>query len=350
LRKNGLVNPCLVIYDVCVIFLGIGHLNKILVSITLLIFFATSMFSSQSAFAGGVCFTDSDCTANDGKECTGPVECIAAICVQPPLTGTTCGSGPDPNGCSGQDFCLVGFCTANHVLPGISCDNGDGQVCTGACTGGGSCVTAPGTGESCDDGAQCTGGDICAAGECIGSPLISGVSCNNGDGQECTGACNAFGSCLTAPATRGSCDDGNSCTAGDRCSAGVCDPGVPLTGTDCGAGGTECSAQDTCQGGECIPNDLADGATCGVGGTECSAQDTCQAGTCIPNDEPNNTSCDDGELCTIGELCTDGVCGMGTVNPIPACFPDDDDDDEDDDDEDDDDEEEEEDDDNDDDD
>jgi len=304
------------------------------------------MFSSQSAYAGGPCFIDSNCSGNgqnqDGNPCTGVIQCFFGVCAQPPLsgnscndgvqcttsdtcavgvcvgvpntgnlcgdqtstqcngpdtcivgtctnpnlktgnscndgvlcttgdicvvgvcvgepnTGNSCGAGPDPNGCSGRDLCLLGVCSPNHVLPGISCNNGDGQTCTGACNGSGSCVTAPGTGESCDNENQCTS-DVCEAGFCVGFPLISGTSCDNGDGQECTGACNAIGSCVTAPATRGSCSDGNSCTAGDRCSAGVCDPGGPLTGTDCGAGGTECSGQDTCQGGECIPNDLADG-------------------------------------------------------------------------------------------
>ena len=250
------------------------------------------MFSSQSAFAGGLCFTDNDCTADDGKECTGPVECIAGVCVQPPLTDTKCGSGPDPNGCSGQDLCVVGFCIfPNHVPIGISCNNGDGQTCTGACNGSGSCGNGPGTGESCDDGAECTIADSCVVGECVGSIQLPGTSCDNGDGQTCTGACNVIGSCITAPATSGSCDDGNSCTAGDRCSAGVCDPGIPLTGTDCGAGGTECSNQDTCVDG-----------------------------TCQPNDKPDDTSCDDGELCTTDELCKDGVCAIGTINPIPACI------------------------------
>jgi len=341
-------------------------------SVSLLVFFATSMFNSQSAFAGGVCLFDSNCSGNgqnrDGNPCTGVIQCFLGVCAQPPLsgnscndgvqcttsdtcavglcvgvpntgntcgdqtsttcngpdtciagtctnpnlktgnpcddgfecttsdtcavgvcvgvpnTGNNCGAGPDPNGCSGQDGCIAGFCVfRNDVLLGISCDNGDGQVCTGACNGFGSCGDGPGTGESCDDGAECTIADSCVVGECVGSIQLPGTSCDNGDGQTCTGACNVIGSCITAPATSGSCDDGNSCTFGNRCNAGVCDPGVPLTGTDCGAGGTECSNQDTCVDG-----------------------------TCQPNDKP--------DLCTVDELCKDGVCEMGTINPIPACI------------------------------
>jgi len=264
--------------------------------VSLLVFFATSMFSSQSAFAGGVCFTDNDCTANDGNECTGPVECFAGICVQPPLTDTDCGSGPDPNGCSGQDICVAGSCIfPNHVPIGVSCNNGDGQTCTGACNGFGSCGNGPGTGEPCDDGAQCTIGDSCVVGECVGSPKSLGTACN----------------------------DDNSCTSGDSCNlVGVCNPGVPLTGTDCGAGGTQCSAQDTCDSGTCVPSDLTGGTACGDStNTECKNPDSCDgSGNCQSNDEPDNTSCDDGELCTIDELCKGGICTMGTINTIPACI------------------------------
>ena len=184
------------------------------------------MFSSQSAFAGGVCFTDSNCSANDGNECTKPVECIAGICVQLPFaTGTTCGSGPSQNGCSNQDFCIAGSCFANHVLPGVSCDNGDGQACTGACSGGGTCRTAPGTGASCNDENECTIGDSCVVGACTGSLSFPGTTCDNGDGQECTGACNVIGSCITAPASGGVCDDGNECTSISFCDEGVCESG-----------------------------------------------------------------------------------------------------------------------------
>ncbi len=387
-------------------------MNKILVLVSLCVFFATSMFSSQSAFAGGVCLFDSNCSNNgqnlDGNPCTGVVQCVLGVCAQPPSsgascndgvqcttsdtcvvgvcvgvpntgnlcgdqtstqcngpdtciagtctnpnlktgnscndgfecttsdtcavglcvgvpnTGMNCGSGPSSNGCSNQDFCVAGFCTPNHVLPGVSCDNGDGQACTGSCSGGGTCLTSPGTGASCDDANECTIADSCVAGACLGSINQPGTSCDNGDGQECTGACNVIGSCITAPATSGNCDNGNECTILDSCNAGVCETGFGLTGDDCGAGGTECSAQDTCDSGTCVPNDLTAGTACGDSSDgECINPDSCDGiGSCQSNDEPDNTSCDDGELCTIDEFCKDGECGMGTETPILACMDD----------------------------
>ncbi len=350
------------------------------------------MFSSQSAFAGGLCFNDGDCTNNgqdsDGNQCTSVVQCvgetggiiptpgacaqpprtgscndglqcttgdicIALVCVGAPNTGNSCNDGFEcttsdtcvaglcaglpntgnlcgsqtPTQCDGQNRCLVGTCTdPNFVLPGVSCDNGDGQTCTGACNGIGSCATAPGTGENCNDSNECTSGDICAAGQCVGLPNVN--SCN--DSLECTsGDVCVAGSCVGIPLTLGSnCGDaGTACTNQDTCDLfGTCvDNGVQNNGNSCGSSSdTECSNADTCFNGQCNPNNESGGTSCGDAGTECTNQDSCDgSGTCNDNGLATaGTSCDnDGDECTQDICNSAGACDNGPfIEDEIACF------------------------------
>jgi len=92
----------------------------------LLVFLVTSMFSSQSAFAGGSCFFDIDC--DDGNVCTNN-ECLGAFfgpipfpgsCFNTPNVGTQC-DDEDPN--TQNDICEAGVCSG--VTPGgFSCGLG----------------------------------------------------------------------------------------------------------------------------------------------------------------------------------------------------------------------------------
>ena len=124
-------------------------------------------------------------------------------------------------------------------------------------------------------GNQCSG-----SGDCVSNNICLSGFCENGG---------LFGHdhCIFVVNTR-PCNDNNVCTLNDFCSGGSC---RSFTSLDCNDG-------NVCTDDICNP-----------------------ASGCM---NPNNVAvCDDGELCTIDEFCTDGVCGMGTVNPIPACFPDD---------------------------
>jgi len=129
------------------------------------------MFSSQPAFAGSSCSTifdigdscdDGDsCTTSDvcvsvgactglpntgnscddGRQCTTGDTCAVGLCVGALNTGNLCGDQTSTT-CNGPDRCVVGFCTnPNFEAPGVSCDNLDGQTCTGACNGIGSSST-----------------------------------------------------------------------------------------------------------------------------------------------------------------------------------------------------------------
>ena len=85
------------------------------------------------------------------------------------------------------------------------------------------------------------------------------------------------GSCAPTPINEGNtCDDANPCTENDTCASGVCG------GTD-----RDCSAIDSdCVVGVCDPDD----------------------GSCGPEPINEGGNCDDGELCTINNVCSRGVC------------------------------------------
>ncbi len=196
-----------------------------------MVFFATSMFSSQSAFAGGLCLSDTEC--NSAPTCQ---------------TGGECG----------KDF--PGVCGYDNESDGTTCD--DGNDCRGPdeCDGAGTCRGPP-TFGSCDDGNDCTVSDSCQGfrdpdignfplGICDGDP-VSGAPCNDGDGNECTGVC----------------------------STGECFPTALGDGSSCGAGGTECSNQDTCVSGSCQPNDKPDDTSCDDGEL-CTIGELCTDGVC----------------------------------------------------------------------
>jgi len=153
-------------------------LNKILISIALLIFFATSMFNVQPAYAGGLngngCSSNTDCGIVDA--------CTPEVC---DLLTNTCVPGPQDPGCCLDDSQCVDF-----------------DVCTpGVCNQFNVCDQTPLPGccasdSDCDDANQCTD-DMC--------DLLTNICSNPND-----------------PAGT-PCDDGEICTEPDECDgAGTC--------------------------------------------------------------------------------------------------------------------------------
>ena len=349
--------------------MGFGNLKKIL---------AFSVFSvlllapagSQLAFSShGFCSSDSQC--NDQNPCTndncsgiGP----ARFCTHfgsPSLSGNTCGDQTTTQ-CSNPNTCnSLGGCSARNTSGSCNDSNActSSDICVAGICGGN---PVPQIGRPlCDDGKECTIGDQCGAlGGCIGDPIgqigdscgpIPTDSCNSG------GLCGAIGNCVNVPFTGLPCDDNDSnvCTTGfcntsiftsggatcdaiptpglpcgetargcflaDLCDgSGVCQTDLPAVGLPCNDNNS-CTGADFCNtSGDCNGIPVLQGTLCGNSAdNDCTNPDRCNGqGTCQSNDEPDDTSCDDGEVCTIGELCIDGVCGMGTTNPILACMPD----------------------------
>ena len=200
----------------------------------------------------------------------------------------------------------------------------DGNLCTDdSCSLTGRCTNPPNT-SPCEDGNACTTPDFCSFGTCLSGPPRD---CS--DGKSCTAdTCDPLSGCENPPIP-GPCEDGNACTEGDLCSAGVCVSGSAL---ECDDGNSctddtcdvalgciqtpnsascddvdACTTGDICSDSSCVgtPLDCDDGDVC--------TTDSCTAGVCgyVQNSAP----CDDGDACATGDVCSNGVCvASGTLD------------------------------------
>ncbi|MCA9518863.1 MAG: hypothetical protein KC635_28200, partial [Myxococcales bacterium] len=136
--------------------------------------------------------------------------------------------------------------------------------------------------DPCDDGNPCTANDRCTAGVCRGAPVAVD------DGDACTtDACDVESGVTHEPNVDIPCDDGDACTADGHCSVDGCVGAPPIDCDD----GNPCTS-DTCDAATgcawAFNSDACDD------GDACTAGDTCAAGSCVGT----GVSCDDGDACT----------------------------------------------------
>ena len=275
---------------------------------------------------GDHCDANGNCAAGLAKGCDDGQPCTADSCN--PTTGACVNTAQDAvpcndgSACTKGDACAQGGCNGAPVL----CD--DGNPCTvDGCDVKTGCSHEPltaGTGKpaACDDGSACTSGDACAAGVCVGVAAGSagGPTCDDGD--PCTkDGCDADKGCTHAPLADGTpCDDGLPCSKGDACTAGACKAkelggcGCKLD-SDCADDGDLCNGVPTCDTSGAVgvcKAPVGGGVVCKDGGPcAVSACDPAK-GTCSTTLKPDNTPCDaDGDLCTVGDACSGGVCAIG---------------------------------------
>ena len=245
--------------------------------------------------ATAACTTNPDCQALCGE-----VQCIDGVCVE---GSPNC---PAPGQCQ-QGYCdPVSGCAVQNLADGTSCSDGDASTgpdeCqAGVCVGAGPSCTSD---AQCGDGNACTGSERCVLGTCWpGTPL----SCGSG-GQCQTGYCDTLFGCQLDDLPDGTpCNDGDSGTTDDACSAGVCEGGGTVA--DCFSDG-DCSNGDLCDGSEqCISGTCVSGAP-----PSCSVSDECRIGSCdafagcVVDNASDGTSCDDGDSATENDRCFSGVC------------------------------------------
>ena len=110
-----------------------------------------------------------------------------------------------------------------------------------------------------------------------------------------------------------SCDDGKPCT-GDGCNAEFgCVHVVRPDNYTCGAS-IGC-ALDRCLGGACTKVPIADGAGCNDGDS-CTASDKCNTGVCAGQPSlADKTPCSDSDRCTTADQCDKGAC-TGSVGKV----------------------------------
>ena len=225
-------------------------------------------------------------------------------------TGESCDDGNTTNG----DCCSS---TCQFESAGTVCRASAGQCdVQEVCDGAGFCpadIVVP-NGTSCNDGNSCTQTDACSAGLCNGT---NPIACAPLDQCHVAGTCDpATGACSNPNAADGTtCSDGDSCTQTDTCQTGTCTGASPVvcTATD------QCHIAGTCDPatGVCSNPNAADGTTCSDG-DGCTQTDTCTAGTCSG---ANPVTCTALDQCHVAGTCDSatGTCSNPTVADGTAC-------------------------------
>ena len=168
--------------------------------------------------------------------------------------------------------------------------------------------------SGCLNSADCDDENLCTDDECLSNGECSHVAVDCDDSNVCTDdLCNPLEGCFYPPVsvTTG-CNDGNVCTGGDACEAGIC------TGTDipdCCRDESDCDDAEWCTDDSCDENNV-----CAYSPVDCSIQnDACWVGSCDSLASmcvAALVSCDDLNVCT-EDLC-DSVTGCynpPTTNP-----------------------------------
>ncbi|MFH1531578.1 MAG: hypothetical protein ABIK09_12695 [Pseudomonadota bacterium] len=278
---------------------------------------------------GGCAHAPNTAACDDGIPCTVEDACAEGLCVgQPnscdddnpctfdgcePVTGACLHEAAvipcnDENACTTNDFCVAGFCNGINLL---ACD--DGNPCTDdGCAPQSGCVHTPND-APCDDGEACTPTDSCLEGICTGLEnvcLCEGTTdCQPlQDNDLCNGSLACIdGLCQIAPETVVSCDDPDP----DDCVEFKCDPATGGCQAKSKGNGGTCDDHDVCTLGEsCLTGLCAPAETVNCGDGELCTADTCDPGEGCQT-IPSLAPCNDGDPCTLGDACTEGLLCVG---------------------------------------
>lgn len=224
-----------------------------------------------------VCIVDTDCPYFPCKNGT----CQNGVCAYTNQDDALFGCN-DLNFCNGQEFCHAGTC----IL---------------------------GVPPSCDDHNECTV-DTCANDQCIHTPTPN-ITCMNGDMCATNAQCDGEGHCLSV--SRIECEDVDECLMSLGCNAesGACEYEAKADGSPC-SDDNLCTVESICLSGVCNAVKLRN----------CSSDYSCErdgvcdvfTGKCLEPSSCDVRSCDDGLLCTLGDLCADGECRPGVYSVCDA--------------------------------
>ncbi len=306
--------------------------------------------------AAGSCGGVRVCGASGLSACSGMVPAPESCNGQDDDCNGQTDEGPlcdDGNPCTVGDVCQAGACK-----PGIAKPCDDQNDCTDdACDkANGKCTYAPSDGVACSDGNPCTQGEKCAAGVCLGGvaqpcPCSNNSDCGSQeDGDPCNGTlycdpkvskCSVNPSTVVTCPTTGNtctssscvpktgqcevanlpdsttCSDGLAWTEGDNCQGGKCAAGVATKLCGSTADCAKYEDGDVCNGtlfcnkatGVCQLNP-ATVVYCATADDTACRKNLCGAktGTCSLTPINELKPCEDGNLCTAGEVCKAGIC------------------------------------------
>jgi len=246
---------------------------------------------------------------DDGDPCTSDDQCDAdGVCAGAAVTcddGLSCTIDKCKSDGSCENTRVAGFCLTSAETPACVAHNGPDpdngcRVCDANASGGPTFVTLT-EGAPCDDSDACTTGELCELGVCVPKGTLSCASDN-----ACVAAsCDSVLGCVETD-VEGACDDGDPCTVGDVCDAGVC-----ASGSDA----LDCDDSDPCTLDACVPGEGCSHDPDAV----CDDDDPCTNDTCLTGGNCQNMPftgpCEDGNPCTTGEVCdAGGTCAGGTAN------------------------------------
>jgi cysteine-rich repeat protein len=309
---------------------------------------AEGSYCGAGCAGGGLCPVGYSCVDAKTTAGVGLKQCVSdsGICACSPLSvklglATPCALTNDFGSCPGLRACTeegLAPCDAmapeeeicdgadndcDGVTDDVACD--DGNDCTAdACDADTGCTHETLTGTSCDDGDVCTLADHCELGVCAGTTI------NCDDSNLCTtDACDPTGGCIYTFNTA-DCDDGDPCTVADECKQGACG-GFAIdcdcdTDTDCLAleDGDICNGTLVCDTAVLPHECVVDPGTIiecpepeGVDAPCLEAACHPLSGECSFAPAGDGATCEDGNLCTLGDQCLDGACVPGA--PISTC-------------------------------
>ena len=233
----------------------------------------------------GKCQPGKPVVCDDFNPCTSDACDAQKGCVYLNTDGIGCNA--DDTNCTIPDQCQGGKCEAGKKK---ACDLGEACV-IGVCkVATGICDYQIKDGLACNDGNPCTAGEKCKGELCLGDA----TPCN--DSLACTAdSCDGKTGCVHAPIP-GVCDDGDPCTAGDGCADGKC-VGSSLKALEKCADSSECT-EDLCVSKAGCVNKLLTGAKCDDG-NPCTTNDACAAGQCAAT--VNNCGCNTDGDCSAKE-------------------------------------------------
>ena len=208
-------------------------------------------------------------------------------------------NGTNPNGTwnlwvvddeGGDSGSMTGWCVNLVSVCTVNADCNDGNPCTNdACTNN-QCTHTNNT-DPCNDNNACTANDTCSGGVCVGG---APPACD--DGNACTAnTCNpGTGLCENPPIV---CNDNNPCTD-DTCNPST---GCVFTANDNNActDNNLCTSPDVCQNGVCVGQNPV---VCTPDANVCTTE-ACNPATGLCQTTNNTNPCDDGNICTTGDVC-----------------------------------------------
>lgn len=156
-------------------------------------------------------------------------------------------------------------------------------------------------GTPCDDGNTCTADDRCGLGVCKGRAEEDGLECDDLD------LCTVEDQCL-AGVCMGVAQE---CSGlADQCNDGICDPASGECVADPFPNGPECDDSNIC-----TEDDRCEAGSCAGEAKDCAVDDPCMAGSCsmvsgecVTEPKAEGDACDDEDFCTEDDVCTDGDC------------------------------------------